>query len=146
MRISLQLSNDLRGWIMCASSAVACVAGAGIIYVDVLVRRLPHKHKFRIQDSKAFLSSSLSLSFGVMVSPAVSVAPQFLTDDRVDILRPLQHASLFEESSGRRRAHKKGSIMGVVGMFLRRVHRHPNTHSLPPSVYPFTRRTLRPYP
>ena len=38
--------------------------------MDLIVRHIPGKRNFRIQDSNAFLSSSLSLSFGVMVSLA----------------------------------------------------------------------------
>jgi zinc transporter, ZIP family len=43
--------------------------GASIICVDLLVRRIPNEicRNFRIEDSNVFLSSSLSLSFGVMV-------------------------------------------------------------------------------
>lgn len=41
--------------------------GASIICVDIIVRHFPGKKDFRIQDSDAFLSASLSLSFGVMV-------------------------------------------------------------------------------
>lgn len=52
------------------SSLLACVLGASIICIDVLVRLLPGKKNFKIQDSNLFLSSSLSLSFGVMVSPS----------------------------------------------------------------------------
>ncbi|KAF2763501.1 hypothetical protein EJ05DRAFT_472398 [Pseudovirgaria hyperparasitica] len=59
--------NDTRGWIMTALSGVACIFGASIICVDVIVRMFPGKKGFRIQDSNAFLSSSLSLSFGVMI-------------------------------------------------------------------------------
>lgn len=57
---------------MCASSAVACIAGASIICVDILIRHIPSKKNFRIEDSKVFLSASLSLSFGVMVSCAIA--------------------------------------------------------------------------
>ena len=46
---------------------LACVFGASIICVDVIVRLFPGKRNFRIQDSNAFLACSLSLSFGVMV-------------------------------------------------------------------------------
>lgn len=46
----------------------ACVAGSSIICVDLLIQRIPGKRHFRIQDSNIFLSSSLSLTFGVMVS------------------------------------------------------------------------------
>ncbi|KAI1492180.1 ZIP zinc transporter [Biscogniauxia mediterranea] len=59
--------NDIRGWIMCVVSGIACVLGASIICVDVVVRLLPGKGDFRIQDSNAFLACSLSLSFGVML-------------------------------------------------------------------------------
>ncbi len=54
----------------------ACVLGASIICVDVLVRMLPGKRNFRIQDSNIFLACSLSLSFGVMVraEPRAAVA------------------------------------------------------------------------
>ena len=46
----------------------ACVVGSSIICVDLVVQRIPGQRNFRIQDSNAFLASSLSLSFGVMVS------------------------------------------------------------------------------
>ena len=62
------LDNDTRGWIMTCVSGIACVVGSSIICVDLIVQRIPSKQDFRIQDSDAFLSASLSLSFGVMVS------------------------------------------------------------------------------
>ena len=45
--------------------------GALIICIDLLIRKIPTDtcRDFRIQNSNAFLSSSLSLSFGVMVYP-----------------------------------------------------------------------------
>ena len=46
---------------------LACVFGASIICVDLIVQRIPSKQNFKIQDSDVFLSASLSLSFGVMV-------------------------------------------------------------------------------
>jgi ZIP family zinc transporter len=61
------LDNDTRGWIMCVVSGIACVVGASIVCVDVIVRLFPGKKSFRIQDSNVFLACSLSLSFGVMV-------------------------------------------------------------------------------
>ncbi|RFU29179.1 hypothetical protein B7463_g7166, partial [Scytalidium lignicola] len=60
------LDNDIRGWIMTIVSGIACVFGSSIICVDILVRRLRRGSKFKIEDSNAFLASSLSLSFGVM--------------------------------------------------------------------------------
>lgn len=41
--------------------------GACVICVDLLIRYIPGKADFRIQDSSSFLACSLSLSFGVMV-------------------------------------------------------------------------------
>ncbi|KAF2456355.1 ZIP zinc transporter-domain-containing protein [Lineolata rhizophorae] len=63
----MTLDNDTRGWIMTALSGVACVLGSSIICVDLLIRLIPGKKNFKIQDSNPFLSSSLSLSFGVML-------------------------------------------------------------------------------
>ncbi|KAF3016499.1 hypothetical protein E8E14_010559 [Neopestalotiopsis sp. 37M] len=64
---TMELDNDTRGWIMALVSGIACVLGASVICVDSLVRLLPGKKNFRVQDSDAFLASSLSLSFGVMI-------------------------------------------------------------------------------
>ncbi|ETS76106.1 hypothetical protein PFICI_11493 [Pestalotiopsis fici W106-1] len=64
---TMELDNDTRGWIMALVSGIACVLGASVICVDWLVRLLPGKKNFRVQDSDAFLASSLSLSFGVMI-------------------------------------------------------------------------------
>ena len=80
----MTIDNDTRGWIMTCVSGIgqssdldivcadtkyqaACVLGAGIICIDVVVRLFPGKKQFKIQDSHVFLSASLSLSFGVMV-------------------------------------------------------------------------------
>ncbi|KAH7125459.1 ZIP zinc transporter-domain-containing protein [Dendryphion nanum] len=61
------LSNDERGWIMTVISGIACTVGASIICVDVIIRRLPRQKNFKIENSNAFMSSGLSLSFGVMI-------------------------------------------------------------------------------
>ena len=50
------------------SSSAACIIGAAIIWIDLLICRIPGKSDFRIQDSNVFLACALSLSFGVMVS------------------------------------------------------------------------------
>lgn len=47
--------------------SAACVGGACVICVDLLICKIPGKQDFRIQESNAFLACSLSLSFGVMV-------------------------------------------------------------------------------
>ncbi|KAJ4985506.1 vacuolar zn-iron permease [Stagonosporopsis vannaccii] len=61
------LDNDTRGWIMAVVSGIACTFGASIICVDLVVRMLPGHRNFKIEDSNAFLSTGLSLSFGVMI-------------------------------------------------------------------------------
>ncbi|KUI65551.1 Zinc-regulated transporter 3 [Cytospora mali] len=61
------VSNDTRGWIMCIVSGIACIMGACVIGVDLVIRYIPGKADFRIQDSSSFLACSLSLSFGVMI-------------------------------------------------------------------------------
>ncbi|KAK7517276.1 ZIP family zinc transporter [Phyllosticta citriasiana] len=66
------LDNDTRGWIMTVMSGVACTLGASIICVDIIIRLLPGQRNFKIQDSNAFLSCSLSLSFGVMLFSSLS--------------------------------------------------------------------------
>ncbi|GKT43930.1 zinc-responsive transcriptional regulator ZAP1 [Colletotrichum spaethianum] len=80
-----ELDNDTRGWIMCIVSGIACVVGASIICVDLLVRYIPGKRNFRIQDSNGFLACSLSLSFGVMLYSALNSmlpsAKQYLKED-----------------------------------------------------------------
>lgn len=53
---------------MQTDSCVACIFGASFICIDLIIRQFPGMRHFRIQDSDAFLSTSLSLSFGVMVS------------------------------------------------------------------------------
>ncbi|KAH6897211.1 Zinc/iron permease [Thelonectria olida] len=71
------IDNDTRGWIMCVVSGIACVVGASIICVDIIVRLFPGKRNFRIQDSNVFLACSLSLSFGVMIFSALySMLPE----------------------------------------------------------------------
>ncbi|KAG5918296.1 hypothetical protein E4U42_006920 [Claviceps africana] len=74
---SQSLDNDIRGWIMCVVSGIACIFGASIVCVDFVVRLFPGKHNFRIQESNFFLASSLSLSFGVMMFSALySMLPE----------------------------------------------------------------------
>ncbi|KAH6687294.1 vacuolar membrane zinc transporter [Plectosphaerella plurivora] len=60
------LDNDTRGWIMCIVSGIACIVGASVIWIDLLICKLPGKSGFKIQESSVFLASALSLSFGVM--------------------------------------------------------------------------------
>lgn len=48
-------------------TSTACTFGASIICVDLIIRLFPGKKNFKIEDSNVFLSTGLSLSFGVMV-------------------------------------------------------------------------------
>lgn len=45
----------------------ACMLGATVICVDLVIRLFPGKKNFKIQDSDGFLSCSLGTSAGVMV-------------------------------------------------------------------------------
>ncbi|OAA69462.1 Zinc/iron permease [Cordyceps fumosorosea ARSEF 2679] len=77
MAVATGLDNDVRGWILTFISGIACIFGASVVCVDVLVRMLPGKSNFRIQESNAFLACSLSLSFGVMMfSSLYSMLPE----------------------------------------------------------------------
>ncbi|KAK4241723.1 Zinc/iron permease [Achaetomium macrosporum] len=82
------MDNDTRGWVMSIFSGLACIVGASVVCIDIPIRLLPGKHRFRIQDSNAFLASSLSLSFGVMLFSALySMLPsamRYLTKDGWD--------------------------------------------------------------
>ncbi|KAF9893392.1 hypothetical protein FE257_011824 [Aspergillus nanangensis] len=60
-------SNDLRGWVMSTVSGVACVLGASVICIDLLLRRFPHTKRFQIVNHNGFLSASLCLSAGVIL-------------------------------------------------------------------------------
>ncbi|KEF54516.1 uncharacterized protein A1O9_09683 [Exophiala aquamarina CBS 119918] len=76
----MPVDNDTRGWIMTCISGVACILGAAIICVDIPLRRIPSYRDFSITESDAFLSASLSLSFGVMLfSSLYSMLPQART-------------------------------------------------------------------
>ncbi|EXJ91186.1 hypothetical protein A1O1_04295 [Capronia coronata CBS 617.96] len=76
----MAIDNDTRGWIMTCISGIACVLGATIICVDIVVRLFPRWHDFSIAESDGFLSASLSLSFGVMLfSSLFSMLPQSKT-------------------------------------------------------------------
>ncbi|EEQ31667.1 Zinc transporter [Microsporum canis] len=62
--------NDIRGWIMSCISGIACAFGSSLICVDVVAQYFGKKD-FRIAESDVFLSSSLSLSGGVVLFTAL---------------------------------------------------------------------------
>ncbi|KAM3527024.1 hypothetical protein NHJ13051_003174 [Beauveria bassiana] len=77
MTATASLDNDVRGWILSFISGIACVFGASVVCVDLLIRKLPGRSNFRIQESNVFLACSLSLSFGVMMfSSLYSMLPE----------------------------------------------------------------------
>jgi ZIP family zinc transporter len=49
-------------------SYAACVLGSAVICADIVLRRITHDKRFQIANSNNFLSASLCLSAGVMVS------------------------------------------------------------------------------
>ncbi|KAF3480428.1 zinc transporter zupT [Arthroderma uncinatum] len=63
-------NNDIQGWIMSCISGIACALGSGLICVDVVAQYFGKKD-FRIAESDVFLSSSLSLSGGVILFTAL---------------------------------------------------------------------------
>lgn len=73
-----RMDNDMYQWHWCdlfnwykgtllTESRIACVCGASVICVDIIMRLIPRYRNFEIANSDTFLSASLSLSFGVMV-------------------------------------------------------------------------------
>ncbi|KAF1831459.1 Zip-domain-containing protein [Decorospora gaudefroyi] len=58
---------DLAGHYTNRTRKVAPGGFSSIICVDLVIRQFPGKKNFKIQDSNAFLSTGLSLSFGVMI-------------------------------------------------------------------------------
>jgi hypothetical protein len=54
---------------------------ASVICVDLIIRQFPGRKNFKIEDSNSFLSTGLSLSFGVMVR-VVALCGCRLTDRR----------------------------------------------------------------
>lgn len=67
-------------WLM---EITACTFGASIICVDLVIRLLPGHRNFKIEDSNAFLSTGLSLSFGVMVGHTSRQILRILINDKV---------------------------------------------------------------
>ena len=118
---AVRIDNDTRGWIMCVCSAVACVAGASIICVDVLIRYIPSKKNFRIEDSKVFLAASLSLSFGVMVRLYSSMLFEKMLINR-RFFRPCTVCSLLQRKHWRkedcrnRKRHGHYLVVLLVGL------------------------------
>jgi VIT1/CCC1 family predicted Fe2+/Mn2+ transporter len=67
---------------------------ASIICVDLVVRLLPGKKNFKIEESNSFLSTGLSLSFGVMVGAVVFVLGYSAADVfAADLLVAVQHVA-----------------------------------------------------
>ncbi|EEA26022.1 Zinc transporter [Talaromyces marneffei ATCC 18224] len=60
-------TNDNRGWVMSGVAGIACVIGASIICVDIILRSCFRIRNFDITTNTTFLSSSMGLSAGVMV-------------------------------------------------------------------------------
>jgi zinc transporter, ZIP family len=100
---------------------IACVLGASVICVDLIVQQFPGQKSFRIQDSNVFLACSLSLSFGVMVFSALnSMLPS--------AKHYLQNAGYSDQAAGF--ALMACFIGGFVGIqtVSRLIHRYMPSH------------------
>ncbi|KAK6501576.1 hypothetical protein TWF481_009411 [Arthrobotrys musiformis] len=65
---------DARAWVLTVCSALACCAGASVIFIDLL----PWKH-FSIQSNSTFLAACLSLSFSVLLFSSARLFGEAIT-------------------------------------------------------------------
>ncbi|KAF3309610.1 hypothetical protein TWF173_010699 [Orbilia oligospora] len=65
---------DARAWVLTICSALACCAGASVIFIDLL----PWKH-FSIQSNSTFLAACLSLSFSVLLFSSARLFGEAIT-------------------------------------------------------------------
>ncbi|KAK6348240.1 hypothetical protein TWF718_006049 [Orbilia javanica] len=65
---------DARAWLLTVCSALACCAGASVIFIDLL----PWKH-FSIQSNSTFLAACLSLSFSVLLFSSARLFGEAIT-------------------------------------------------------------------
>ncbi|KAK6517992.1 hypothetical protein TWF506_005157 [Arthrobotrys conoides] len=65
---------DARAWLLTICSALACCAGASVIFIDLL----PWKH-FSIQSNSTFLAACLSLSFSVLLFSSARLFGEAIT-------------------------------------------------------------------
>lgn len=97
-----------RYWYVCKCTSkklvadlyAACTFGASVICVDLVIRQFPGHRNFKIEDSNTFLSTGLSLSFGVMVRITLHARISHLLMTRVDIFFFVQHAAIIKEVLG----------------------------------------------
>ncbi|KAI1321657.1 hypothetical protein EDD11_003137 [Mortierella claussenii] len=59
-------SDDYRAWVFTLASAMACVFGAGLIFIDTIVKKLLRRDVRMLHNHK-FLAGSLGLGSGVMI-------------------------------------------------------------------------------
>lgn len=117
----------------------ACVVGSSIICIDLLVRHIPGKSNFRVQDSNAFLSASLSLSFGVMVRRCSFTQEDYGAHTPAAFLLAIWHATFSKEIPDRRWSISAGgSLYSDWRLFGRRC-RNTDCISFPPSLYSVAR-------
>ncbi|RVD85653.1 uncharacterized protein DFL_003966 [Arthrobotrys flagrans] len=65
---------DARAWLLTVCSALACCAGASVVFIDLL----PWKH-FSIQSNSTFLAACLSLSFSVLLFSSARLFGEAIT-------------------------------------------------------------------
>ena len=118
----------------------ACVAGSSIICIDLLIQCFPQGKNFRIEDSDSFLSSSLSLSFGVMVSHyAFNLQPLLNANgDRAAVLVALQHAPGGQKLPRHWRALLRSRSICYHWRFFRWSYRHTSNFPDNAPLHPFS--------
>lgn len=63
----MELSNDQKGWVLTAASAVTCILGSFVICFDLIYKWFKPASDFQLRESRSVLIASLSLSSGVLL-------------------------------------------------------------------------------
>lgn len=63
----MELTNDQKGWVLTAASAVTCILGSFVICFDLIYKWFKPASDFQLRESRSVLIGSLSLSSGVLL-------------------------------------------------------------------------------
>jgi ZIP family zinc transporter len=63
----MELTNDQKGWVLTAASAITCILGSFVICFDLIYKWFKPASDFQLRESKSVLIASLSLSSGVLL-------------------------------------------------------------------------------
>ena len=113
---------------------IACVLGAAIICIDIPVRQIHRWRNFSISESDAFLSASLSLSFGVMVRH-LPTPNRNSADIGPVVLGPVFNAPAVQEVLQGRGLLASRSILSSDWTIPRRSGGHPDPFARLTSLY-----------